>query len=206
MKVSAGKTIELYSTHQVGGIPVAIAPGSVPTALWCNKRTSITVMRDYDCSGTANKRSPPMSMRVIYLPSVICVLALFSAQSFAQSVPPRPVNATLQGQQQLPPPTGNSIDTVANEIELLRKSLQTLNARLREISDKLPAPDAKPGANDKQKSIALNMDLEWCRILRDFPCRQNDPRNYTKRRWFSLLISCEFVDRSCPSGRKVLNP
>ena len=102
-----------------------------------------------------------MSMRGTSLPIVICVLALLSAQSFAQSVPSRPVNATLQGQQQSVPPNGNSLEAVANEIDLLRKSLQTLNTRLREISDKLGAPDAKPGdgANDKQKSIALNMDL-----------------------------------------------
>ena len=50
---------------------------------------------------------------------------------------------------------------MANEIELLRKSLQALNTRLREISDKLLASAAKPGdgANDKQKSIALSLDL-----------------------------------------------
>ena len=102
-----------------------------------------------------------MSMRVMSLPIVIGVLAFFSAQSFAQSVERRPLNATLQSQQQSSPPNANSMDAVANEIELLRKSLQTLNTRLREISDKLLAPDAKPGdgANDKQKSIALNMDL-----------------------------------------------
>ena len=102
-----------------------------------------------------------MSMRVISLPIVICVLALFSAQSFAQSVERRPLNATLQAQQQSLPPNANSIDAVANEIEFLRKSLQTLNTRLREISEKLSTSDAKQGdgANDKQKSIALNMDL-----------------------------------------------
>ena len=102
-----------------------------------------------------------MSMRGTSLPIVICVLALLSAQSFAQSVPSRPVNATLQAQQQSVPPNGNSLEAVANEIELLRKSLQTLNTRLREISEKLSAPDAKQSdrANDKQKSIALSMDL-----------------------------------------------
>ena len=100
-----------------------------------------------------------MSMRVISLPIVICVLTLFSTQSFAQSVARRPLNATLQAQQQPSPPNGNSLESVANEIELLRKSLQTLNTRLREISDKLSAPDAKPGTNDNQNRLALSLDL-----------------------------------------------
>ena len=98
-------------------------------------------------------------MRVMSLPIVICVLALFSTQSFAQSVARRPLNATLQAQQQPSPPTGNSLESVANEIELLRKSLQTLNTRLREISDKLSAPDAKPGTNDNRNRLALSLDL-----------------------------------------------
>lgn len=102
-----------------------------------------------------------MSTRVISLPIVVCVLALFSTPSLAQSAQHSPGNATLQAQQQSSPPNGNSLEAVANEIELLRKSLQALNTRLREISDKLLASDAKPGdgANDKQKSIALSLDL-----------------------------------------------
>ena len=96
-------------------------------------------------------------MRVTFLPIVVCFLTLISASSFAQT---RPANATEQSQEQSAslPPNGNSIEAVANQIDLLRKSLQTLNTRLREISDKLPTTDARPGdgANDKQKSIALN--------------------------------------------------
>lgn len=49
---------------------------------------------------------------------------------------------------------------MANEISLLRKSLQTLNARLREISDKIYAPDSKGGAStDPQNRISLSLDL-----------------------------------------------
>jgi hypothetical protein len=90
---------------------------------------------------------------------VICVLALFSTPSLAQSVAPRQAPAALAVQQQSSSPNG--IDAVASEIEQLRKSVQTLNVRLREISDKLSAPDAKPGesANGRQKSISLSMDL-----------------------------------------------
>jgi predicted nucleic acid-binding Zn-ribbon protein len=102
-----------------------------------------------------------MSLQRTSLPILICVLALLSTQSFAQSVGQRQAHTVLQAPQQSLPQNGNSIDAVANEIEQLRKSVQTLNARLREISDKLSAPDAKPGdgVNDKQKSIALSMDL-----------------------------------------------
>lgn len=103
-----------------------------------------------------------MSMRVTSLPIVICVL-LFSTQTFAQGVERRQANATSQSQGQSVslPPNSNSIEAVANQIELLRKSLQTLNTRLREISESLLAPDAKQSnsSNDKQNSIALNLAL-----------------------------------------------
>lgn len=102
-----------------------------------------------------------MSLQRISLPFVICVLALFSTESFAQSAGRPQAHAMLQPQQQSLPQNGNSIDAVANEIDHLRKSVETLNARLREISDKLSGPDSKPGdgVNDKQKSIALSLDL-----------------------------------------------
>jgi len=55
----------------------------------------------------------------------------------------------------------NSIDAMTNEIDLLRKSLQTLNTRLHDISDRLAAPDSKQGdgPNDKQKTIAANLNI-----------------------------------------------
>ena len=101
-----------------------------------------------------------MSMRVRFFPVVISVLTFLSTQSFAQSVASQ-ANATPQAQSANLPQNANSIDAVANEISLLRKSLQTLNTRLSEISGRLLAPDAKQSdvANDKQNRIALNMDL-----------------------------------------------
>jgi phosphoenolpyruvate-protein kinase (PTS system EI component) len=44
---------------------------------------------------------------------------------------------------------------VATEISLLRKSLQTLNTRLREISDKV-LTDSKPGGSN---TLVVNLDL-----------------------------------------------
>jgi len=91
---------------------------------------------------------------------LICGLALFGAQSFAQSV--RQGTSTPQGQEQLAslPPNGNSMEAVANEIDLLRKSVQTLSTRLREISDKL-APEAKENdsSTDKVRRISANIEL-----------------------------------------------
>lgn len=88
-----------------------------------------------------------MTLQVRCFPAVVCVAVLFSVPSFAQT-PERPQT------------NANSTDAVANEIALLRKSVQTLNARLLEISNKVLAPDAsQSGSNDKQNPIALNLDL-----------------------------------------------
>ena len=101
-----------------------------------------------------------MNMRVRFFSILICGLALFGAQSFAQSV--RQGTSTPQGQEQLAslPPNSNSMEAVASEIDLLRKSVQTLSTRLREISDKL-APEAKENdnSNDKVRRISANIEL-----------------------------------------------
>jgi septal ring factor EnvC (AmiA/AmiB activator) len=104
-----------------------------------------------------------MTMQVRLLPVAVCLLLLFCTHSLAQTPARRQTNSTSQAQEQSPtlPPNADSTDTVANELGLLRKSLQTLNARLREISEKVLAPGANPGgsANDKQDRISRNLDL-----------------------------------------------
>lgn len=100
-----------------------------------------------------------MTHRATYLPIVICVLTMFSVQSFAQNVAGP---ATPQKEQSAGPPANrNSLEGVAYEIELLRKSLQTANTRLREISDRLSAPDAKSASAspDKPNRLALSLEL-----------------------------------------------
>src|SRR3989442_6243913 len=112
-------------------------------------------------SATYNKRSPPMNMRVRFFSILICGLTLLSAQTIAQSV--RQGTSTPPGQEQLAglPPNSNSMEAVANEIDLLRKSVQTLSTRLREINDKLLGPDAKENDNssDKVRRISANIEL-----------------------------------------------
>ena len=72
--------------------------------------------------------------------AVIYVMAL-SLQAVAQTPERRATNSTPAAQEQEATlqTNGSGVGTVANELELLRKSLQTLNARLREISEKLLA-------------------------------------------------------------------
>jgi hypothetical protein len=104
-----------------------------------------------------------MTKQLRCLPILVCVAILFCIPSFAQTPERRQTNSPPQAQEQLPnlPPNANSMDTVANEIGLLRKSLQTLNVRLREISDKVLADAANQSgsANNKQNPIALNLAL-----------------------------------------------
>lgn len=90
---------------------------------------------------------------------VVGWLVVLSITSHAQSPGSRPATSTLQVQEQTPINSPN--ETVAGEIALLRKSLQTLNARLREIGDKLFASDLKQGdaAKDQQHRISLNLEL-----------------------------------------------
>ena len=92
------------------------------------------------------------------LPLTLCAAALACAHASAQTggAAPRPPQSP-NGE-----PAAVSADPVANEIGLLRRSLQTLNTRLREISEKLLAPDAaKPGeqGNAKQHPLAIQLDL-----------------------------------------------
>jgi hypothetical protein len=102
-------------------------------------------------------------MQVRFLPVAFCLSILCGVSSFAQTPERRQTNSTPPNQEQLSnlPPNATSIDIVANEIGLLRKSLQTLNLRLREISEKVSASGANQGGSpdEKQNRIALNLDI-----------------------------------------------
>ena len=89
------------------------------------------------------------------------MIALFSVQIAAQNSTRRQISSTAEPQEQPQnPANANSTESVAVEIGLLRQSLQTLNARLREISDKVLADSNQSGsANDKQKNIAASLTL-----------------------------------------------
>lgn len=98
-----------------------------------------------------------MTTRARLLTAALCVLTLFCAGARAQTTPPTsttPLPKDLTG--------AASADPVANEIALLRKSLQTLNARLREITEKVFSPEAvkaEGGPAGKQNPLAQNLDI-----------------------------------------------
>lgn len=102
-----------------------------------------------------------MTIQARFLPAVVCAVVLLSIPSIAQTLEQRPTDSTPQEQSPKLPANATSLDIVANEIGLLRKSLQTLNVRLREISERVLAPDANQGgpSNDKQNRLALNLDV-----------------------------------------------
>ena len=100
-----------------------------------------------------------MTIRARFFPALICAVTLLGVTSSAQTDERRQPGAPPQTQEQTP--NAVTADPVANEISLLRKSLQTLNTRLREISEKLFGPEAKPNEaqDDRQKRISQNLDL-----------------------------------------------
>ena len=100
-----------------------------------------------------------MTTRARLLTAALCVLTLLCAGARAQTAP----NA-----ETAPPPKAQAgpaaapADPVANEIALLRKSLQSLNARLREITEKVFSPEAvkaEGGPAGKLNPIAQNLDI-----------------------------------------------
>jgi hypothetical protein len=87
--------------------------------------------------------------------AALCVLTLLCAGARAQTAAPAtPLPKESAG--------AVSADPVANEIALLRKSLQTLNARLREIAEKVFSPEAvkaEAGPAGKQGTVAQSLDI-----------------------------------------------
>jgi hypothetical protein len=102
-----------------------------------------------------------MTKKVKYFLILSATVLLLCASSFAQNSERAQISSDPEPQEQLQnPANANSTESVATEIALLRKSLQTLNTRLREITDKVLA-DSNQGsaANSKQNSLVVNLDL-----------------------------------------------
>lgn len=104
-----------------------------------------------------------MTTRSRLFAAALCVATLFCLTSRAQTGERRQTTPAPSAQQQSP---DASSDTLVGEVALLRKSLQTLNTRLREITDRLLAPDPKqpdasnPGAlAPRQNRLAASMNI-----------------------------------------------
>jgi hypothetical protein len=103
-----------------------------------------------------------MTMPVRSLPAAVFVVMLFSIPSLAQTSDRRQTTTNPQTQEQTPslPPNASSLEIVANEMGLLRKSVQTLNQRLREISDKVVAPGSSQSGPSSGPTNRLSLNLE----------------------------------------------
>ena len=101
-----------------------------------------------------------MIARVKFLLVVVCVMT-FSFASAAQTTERRQANLRTLPQEPSPTSSSNAgVDPVANEIALLRQSLQTLTARLGQLSEKLLAPGPKSGdQQDVRNRISLSLEL-----------------------------------------------
>lgn len=90
-----------------------------------------------------------ISTRLVLL---ICLLVSLGSSSIAQ----RSASPTTEQS-----PGTSSTEPIANELGLLRKSLQTLNSRLQAISEDLLKPEAKDETESKErlKRISTNFDL-----------------------------------------------
>lgn len=97
-----------------------------------------------------------MSMHVKALPLMICVVILFCVPALAQTPERRQTDSSPQVQEQSASLNPNSTDKVANEIALLRKSVQTLNVRLSEIVARESNQSSSP---NEQTRIGINLDL-----------------------------------------------
>ena len=102
-----------------------------------------------------------MLKRARLFPAAACVAALWCVNVSGQTAER---GQAAQAQEQ--PPAAVSSDPVANEVALLRKAVQTLNTRLREISEKLfeagatGALGAAGGAaGGKQGPLAQNLNI-----------------------------------------------
>jgi hypothetical protein len=103
-----------------------------------------------------------MKTRIIYFTVAVSFLLLSSVSLHAQTSVRRSPSSTPVSQPQTSTvgPDSNLTD-VAGEIALLNKSLETLTARLRDISDKIPAAGSnqREPVKDSQARLAANLDI-----------------------------------------------
>lgn len=90
------------------------------------------------------------------VPLIVLVFTLFVIPVVAQeSTAALSRTAVTIGQS----PSSNSGEALTNEVAELRKSVQTLNARLKAIAEELLSPDSSESDNQKVKQIATNLEL-----------------------------------------------
>ena len=150
-----------------------------------------------------------MTMRARLFAAAICVATLFCLDAHAQTNERRQT-APAPGSQSPDAQSAVSSDTLVNEVALLRKSLQTLNTRLREITDKLLAPDPKqpdasnPGVlNPRQSRLTNSLNLltlaeQRAEIMRRQLLEMTEKESFYKNRLIQIDESSrpESIDRT----------
>ena len=148
-----------------------------------------------------------MTTRSRLFAAALCAAALCCMTARAQTNERRQTTPTPSAQQQSP---DASSDTLVGEVALLRKSLQTLNTRLREITDKLLAPDPKqPDAtnsgvlNPRQSRLTNSLNLltlaeQRAEIMRRQLLEMTEKESFYKNRLIQIDESSrpESIDRS----------
>ena len=90
------------------------------------------------------------------MPLIVIVLILLVTPAVAQKSTAPVLRTTVAVGQS---PSSNSGEALTNEVAELRKSVQTLNARLKAIAEELLSPDSRESNNQKVKQIATNLEL-----------------------------------------------
>jgi hypothetical protein len=103
-----------------------------------------------------------MNNRIKFLPLAVFAAVIFAGALFS-------VSASAQNNKTVPPAnspeiinaiSANPTDVLANELAQLRKTLQSLNSRLRDLNPNSLTPNAKTEtAEDRQKKILKSLDI-----------------------------------------------
>jgi exonuclease VII large subunit len=103
-----------------------------------------------------------MKIQIACLSLIVCALTLFNCFAvLAQNQPAQPPVQTPPPNFGANPAPANPLEILSAEMSQLRKSLQTMNKRLSEISERLAEPDVKHTlrAVAKQNKILLNLEV-----------------------------------------------
>jgi hypothetical protein len=98
-----------------------------------------------------------MNNRIKFLPLAIFAAVIFSVSASAQNNKTAP---PVSSPEIINAISANPTDVLANELAQLRKTLQSLNSRLRDLNPNSLTPNAKTEtAEDRQKKILKSLDI-----------------------------------------------
>lgn len=99
-----------------------------------------------------------MNNRIKYFPLAVFACALaFVSPAFAQN---NKIAAPVQAPEIVPVASVNPSEVLASELAQLRKTLQSLNSRLRDLNPNVLTPTAKTEtADDRQKKILKSLEI-----------------------------------------------